>query len=173
MSTSTHTNSCPTTMNPFNLTYNKSHILIPCPDVKYSDGDLVTVSKLTFYHRLSNELGNLFDWTGIFIAGGFLSGLTETKYDPKLYTYSDIDMYVSVPRMTYLINHLKSCSDDIYFIHEHSENVMISDCLIQGWKRRLQIIGVSPKSLLRSISRTVKWPMMAMRSILPQLSLKA
>jgi hypothetical protein len=58
-----------------------------------------SISKVEFYEGI-NLLGTdisspfSFDWTNVFIAGGFLSGLMEYQYDPELYKDSDIDIIV-------------------------------------------------------------------------------
>lgn len=82
-------------------------------------GDQITVSRMTFLHRLFEQIGQLFDtpfkWDNTFIAGGFLSGLMEAKYEPELYKESDIDMYICantlgnlVTRMQEVIEHIKT-----------------------------------------------------------------
>jgi hypothetical protein len=161
-------NSCPTTMSPFNLIRNMDPIMINSPFAsKYLSGEQITVSGMTFYSRLSKELNNLFDspfkWDNIFLAGGFISGLLETKYDPELYKESDIDMYVCgetlnqlANKMKYVIAHLSHYAEEIYFISSGYHKVMIIDCLIKGWKRRLQLIGIHGSSNWPNFNPSVK-----------------
>jgi hypothetical protein len=143
-------------MSPFNLVSNDTEtVMIKGPDTSsYKQGDTISVSKMTFMHRLYEQCGTLFDapfdWDNIFLAGGFISGLLETKYDPDLYKESDIDMYICAKncqdlskRVMKVIEHIKTRTKNVYFIISGDPNVMLIDCLIDGWTRRLQLIGVS------------------------------
>ena len=142
-------------MNPFNLPVVEP-LLVVSPDAqKYKRDETVTVSKMTFYVRLSEQVGHLFDppfkWDHVFMAGGFLSGLMETQYDPELYQESDIDLFVYgsnlrdlQARMRQVISHLQKSTSNIYFIVAGCHGNMVIDCLIAGWTRRLQLIGLCP-----------------------------
>jgi hypothetical protein len=121
---------------------------------KYLVGEQVTVSKMTFFHRICTELGQVFDspfnWNNVFIAGGFLSGLLEANYDAELYKDSDIDLYVCaqntnqlITRMNEVIKYLQTHTPNIYFLVSGYSQIMLIDCFIQGWKRRLQLIGIT------------------------------
>ena len=163
--------SCPTNMGPFNIILNGSPVMIHSPtSSKYGSGEQVTVSKMTFYHRIYNELGELFDtpfsWDGIFVGGGFLTGLMEAKYDPELYKESDIDMYICADtvghlreRVKYVVDYLKKHTKNVYFMTSGYEQGFLIDCLIDGWKRRLQLIGVtyaSPCALFNGFKKSDK-----------------
>lgn len=155
--------SCPTNISPFNIILNESPVMIHSPSSsKYGSGEQVTVSKMTFYHRIFSEFGELFDtpfsWEGIFIAGGFLTGLMETKYDPELYKGSDVDMYICADtvahlreRVKYVVNYLQEHTKNVYFMISGYEKGFLIDCLIEGWKRRLQLIGVTYSTPFLSI----------------------
>ena len=128
---------------------------------KYKSGEQITVSTMTFFRRLVGEVGQLFDtfnWEGIFIAGGFMSGLMEVKYDPQVYNDSDIDMYICGAttaqlreRIKYVVNYLQTKTPNVYFLLCGHPDGFLIDCMIQGWRRRLQLIGVTFASPFRVI----------------------
>jgi hypothetical protein len=115
----------------------------------------VTTDEVTFTARLVLEIRKLlspdFNWNkyGIFVAGGFLSGLMEPNYDPHLYQESDIDMYVCGQTMKQLrkrvrkvLHYLRETFKDVYFIIGGGLNVLLIDCVIKKLNHKLQIIGL-------------------------------
>lgn len=149
----TNATHCLTNMSPFNLTRDSGSVMIYSHKSQiYTSCEVQTVSQMAFYARLSQVVGDLFEppfnWSGIFMAGGLLSGLMDVNYDPFLYKESDLDLYICadtpeklVKRMKQVVAHISNHVEHAYFIVNGCTNVMLIDCLIRGWNRRLQLIG--------------------------------
>jgi hypothetical protein len=153
------TKACSTNMTPYNLLSNTGQCLIEGSNtIQYSIGEPVTVSKLLFMHRLYEQIGTLFDppfkWDNIFLAGGLISGLLEVKYNPELYKDSDLDMYICsisltdlCTRMMYVLNYIREHTKNCYFLISGTQRVCLIDCIIEGFPRRLQLIGLCGTNL--------------------------
>lgn len=139
-------------MNAFQL--RRRNMIISPIAFKYASYEYATVSEDIFRRRFSSETNNLFNysfqWDNVCFAGGFISGIIDAVYDPETYKYSDIDMFVYGENSTiirnkikYIIRHVQNSTSNSHFITGHSGSAAVIDCIIEGWKRRLQIVGTS------------------------------
>ena len=139
----------------FGIKYERENIAIIAPH-KYNNKDTVTVSSFAFFKRLTNVLSGIIDddfvWNGVIMAGGLVSGLLESSYDPDQYCQSDIDLFVHKTSsldvketMQYVYQYLwNKFKGQIYaFIYKWSSVVTI---VIPG-KRNVQIIGINNETL--------------------------
>lgn len=87
-----------TTSSVFGLLYNDDNYCLVPSNICYNKNEKVTVSSMEFYSRFNKQLGSIigpdFDWRNIIIAGGFISGLLETKMCPEDYALSDVDIFI-------------------------------------------------------------------------------
>jgi hypothetical protein len=71
-----------------------TRLLIITPN-RYNKGEKVTISSHDMYSKMCREFRECFDgfnWDHTCVAGG----LIESKYDPKIYRDSNLDVFVSV-----------------------------------------------------------------------------
>lgn len=133
----------------------------------YQCNEQVTVSSMEFYKRLNNRIGEFFDdnfdWSGVMIAGGLISGLVERKADIKEYEMSDIDLFVYdnnqckkniIEKMQQIYNYFVKKFDFYAFIMIPDTTIM--NIIIPG-KCSIQVIGTLFKNemeILQSFDMT-------------------
>ncbi|AYV85250.1 MAG: hypothetical protein Satyrvirus8_8 [Satyrvirus sp.] len=158
-----------TTQNIFDMNFmNNFHLCLYRP-TNYEPNEKVTVSNMEFYRRLNTKIGDLFDdnfdWSGVMIAGGLISGLMEKKAEMKEYEKSDIDIFVYDPesnknriinKMIQIYNYFVDKLEKKFYAYIMVPNSTIMTIIIPG-KCSIQVIGTLYKSemqILKSFDLT-------------------
>lgn len=135
----------------YNLSCTGPKTLFIAPS-KYSLGERTTVSQFDLCSRLYRELNGCFDgfdWNHTCIAGGFLTGLVEQKYDAAAYENSDIDLFIYGETAEEAQNHfmevfkfIKDKFADLWVVPLDCVNIVINICTQQSI-RAIQLVCVT------------------------------
>lgn len=158
----TKTQSGLTTQSVFSLTNeNKIKLCIYNKNVCSSNGK-ITVSNYEFSRRLIKKIGKFiaedFDWSNVLVAGGLISGIIDSNFDPKEYEQTDVDIFVYGLNSTkatkkiqeihdYLIRRLDGhCYSFVYTPNTPIVNVIIpGECSFQIigtlFKTKMEVLG--------------------------------
>ena len=138
-------------LSPFGTTFDGPDYLFMAP-LKYARGEKTTVSLFDLISRLIHELNGCFDgfsWDHACISGGLLTGLIDSKYDPKIYSQSDIDLFIygATPEETkkYFYKAFKFFQHmlpDLRVSPRASDKIMVIDLVTKQINRPIQLIGV-------------------------------
>lgn len=144
-----------TTQTVFGLNLDDNSRLCLRNKPRYKSNDKVTVTQLVFFDRMRNKFGDLFDtfdWSNTIIAGGLISGLIESKYDPTEYRNSDIDLFVYGnsneivrEKIQYIYDYFVTKLDKNFYAFVYAPNACMVDIVIPK-KYTIQIIGTMFKS---------------------------
>ena len=150
----------------FSIKKEGSVLALTAPTI-YNTGEDTTVTGLEFYMRLGKTIPNMegFNWDGILLAGGLVSGLLEKKYNPDLYINSDLDFFVYrkagesksaiISRVKRVYNYFKSLFGNI--VSFYYKNSMVITILTPLFDRPIQIIGTdytNPLDVIKNFDLT-------------------
>jgi len=141
----------------FDIEFSNKPNLCLCRPANYELSEKVTVSSIEFFRRLDKRIGEFFDddfnWSGVIMAGGLISGLIEKKADVKEYEMSDIDLFVYdfdlnehqiKTKMVQIYNYFVKKLDKKFYAFILIPNTTIMNIIIPN-KCSIQIIGTMYK----------------------------